>query len=97
MMRYDEYVGGIRSVGTLEFVRRKIGRGEPIHVQDMVSCPDAVKNVGSLRKPRMLVGKYVPDEEHAHICLNCKKKNCTGSCSLVSRTTTGKKRKAKEG
>jgi hypothetical protein len=43
----------------------------------------------------MEAGQYVPDEEHVHICLGCKKKKCTGFCSLVS--GKGKKRKEKEG
>ena len=36
---------------------------------------------------------HVPDEEHVQICLNCTKKKCTGSCSKVGRTTTGRRRK----
>lgn len=89
-MVYDEYIGDIRSVNTVEMVHRKIGRGEPIHVQSMGSNPDAVK-VQAVKKPRMLTGQYVPDEEHAHICLSCTKKKCKGNCSLVS--GHGKKRK----
>ena len=49
-----------------------------------------------IKKPRMMTGQYVPDEEHVQICLNCTKKNCKGYCSLMSKTTTGKKRQKKE-
>ena len=96
MMRYNEHVDGIRSLSTMEMVLGKIGRGEPIRAHGMASGSEVTRSE-FFRKPRILVGRYVPDEEHVNICLNCKKKKCTGSCSLVSRTTTGKKRKAKEG
>lgn len=89
-MRCDEYVDGIQPLDTLEMVRRKIGRGQALHVQDMGSNPDAVKK-SSVQKPRMMTGQYVPDEEHVQVCLNCKKKYCTGYCRLVS--GGGKKRK----
>ena len=93
-MRYDEYVGGVRSMSTYEMVNRKIGRGELLHLQNMGSNPDAV-SPEAVRKPKMLTGQYVPDEEHVQICLNCKKKTCKGSCALVR--GKGKKHKAKEG
>ena len=83
-MLYDEYIGDIRSMSTDEMIGRKIERGKPLHVQG------ALGESGGPRK-RMEAGQYVPDEEHAHICLNCKKKKCTGFCSLVS--GSGKKKK----
>lgn len=93
-MRCDEYIDGIQPLDTMEMVRRKIGRGQALHVQDMISNPDAVKK-GSVYKPKMLTGQYVPDEEHAHICLNCKKKTCTGYCRQVK--SRKEKHKKKEG
>ena len=92
-MVYDEYIGDIRSVHTVELVQRKIGRGESLHVQNMGSNPDAAK-VQAVKKPRMLAGQYVPDEEHVQICLHCTKKKCTGYCRLVS---GGGKKKKKTG
>ena len=88
-MLYDEFIGDIHSMSTDEMVSRKIERGKPLHAHGAQ---------GDLGGPlrRMEAGQYVPDEEHVHICLGCKKKKCTGSCSLVSRTTTGKKRQKKE-
>jgi hypothetical protein len=88
-MLYDEYIGDIRSMSTDEMIGRKIERGKPLHVQG------ALGESGGPRK-RMEAGQYVPDEEHAQICLNCTKKKCKGSCSLMSRTTTGRKRQKKE-
>ena len=93
-MPYDEYIGDIRSMTTSEMVHRKIGRGEALRVQNMGSNPDAA-TVAGVKKPKMMTGQYVPDEEHVQICLNCKKKRCKGYCSLVS--GPGKKHKKKEG
>jgi hypothetical protein len=87
-MLYDEYIGDIRSIKTDEMIGRKIERGKPLHAQGPLG------ESGGPRK-RMEAGQYVPDEEHVHICLGCKKKKCTGFCSLVS--GKGKKRKEKEG
>jgi hypothetical protein len=83
-MRCDEFVGDVRSLGTMEMVRRKIGRGEALHIQNMGSNPDAV-SPDAVRKPKMLTGQYVPDEEHVQICLNCERKKCTGYCKDVRR------------
>lgn len=93
-MRCDEFVGDVRPLGTMEMVRRKIGRGEALHIQNMGSNPDAV-SPDAVRKPKMLTGQYVPDEAHVQICLNCKKKTCKGSCPQVR--GKGKKHKDKEG
>jgi hypothetical protein len=94
-MRCDDYIEGVRHVSTMEVVHRKIGRGEALRVQDMRTSPDA-EPIRRGRVTQKMSGQYVPDEEHVHICLNCTKKKCTGYCSLVSKTTTGKSRKKKE-
>jgi hypothetical protein len=94
-MWYDEFIGDIKAVSSTELISRKIGRGEALHVQRAGSNPDGARR-DDVKKPRMMTGQYVPDEEHAQICLNCTKKKCKGSCSLMSRTTTGKKRQKKE-
>ena len=88
-MLYDEFMGDIRSMSTDEMVSRKIERGKPLHAHG------AQGDLGGPQR-RMEAGQYVPDEEHVQICLNCTKKKCKGSCSLMSRTTTGKKRQKKE-
>ena len=83
-MRCDEYVDGIRPRGGMEIEMRELGRGEVVHAQRELRG-----DAGS--KSRMMTGQYVPDEEHVQVCLNCKKKYCTGYCRLVS--GGGKKRK----
>ena len=94
-MWYDEFIGDIKSVSSTELVSLKIERGETLHVQGASSNPGGARRE-DIKKPRMMTGQYIPDEEHVHICLNCTKKKCKGSCSLMSRTTTGKKRQKKE-
>lgn len=94
-MLYDELIGDVALRGTMEMVARRIEQGRPIRVRSMRGDPDTARRE-DIRKPMMMTGQYVPDEEHVHICLNCTKKKCKGSCSLVSRTTTGKKRQKKE-
>lgn len=91
-MRCDEYVDGIRPISAIGQIKGKIARGELIG-----ACPIGGKRPVSEEesKSRMATGCYVPDEEHVHVCLNCKKKTCRGSCALVR--GRGKKHKAKEG
>ena len=65
-----------------------------------VRRPGGLRTIGATQLGGLANGGYVhetriPDEEHVQICLNCTRKTCSGSCKLVGKTTTGRRRRKK--
>ena len=74
------YIKGAYRLGALEYCIDSLCKGRTLFAGAIGSQPGA-RTVSALK-----TGRYVPDEDHVNVCLNCKKKTCKGICPDVRRS-----------